>query len=442
MSKRLFVLVSLVIAASMLLAACGGTPTAAPATAVPAATSAGPAATTAPAGPTATLKIVSSLPMTGASLTQTQTIVNAEELRLAQANNAACGGKYAISYEPWDDASAALGKWDPAVETANANKAAADKSIIAYLGTFNSGAAKLSIPILNQAGPLVMVSPANTYGGLTTTVGADVAGGEPGKYYPTGTRNYARVVTNDNVQGLVDANFMFNKLGVKSVYVLNDNELYGQGVANVFADTAKKLGMTVLGNEPIDPKAADYKALMTKISTSNNGAAPDGIFVGMVVDNNAAQLLKDKVAIMGDNTKVKYMGPDGIQTQAFIDGAGASVAEGAYASVAGLAFPDALTDTGKKFVSDYEAKYGKLTEPYSIYGYETMNVVLAAIETVCKNGGDPTDRATVTKAVMATKDFNGVLGTWSFDANGDTTLTDMTVYQVKSGAYVSVGTFK
>lgn len=418
MSKRLFVLISLVIAASMLLAACGSA-----------------------ASTTKTLKIVSDEPMTGASLTQTQTIVNAEELRLAEANNQACGGKYKISFEAWDDASAALGKWDPAVETANANKAAADKTIVAYLGTFNSGAAKLSIPILNQAN-LLMVSPANTYGGLTTTVGADVPGGEPGKYYPNGVRNYARVVTNDNVQGKVDANFMFTKLGVKAVYVLNDNELYGQGVANVFADTAKSLGMTVLGNEPIDPKAADYKALMTKISTSNNGNPPDGIFVGMVVDNNAAQLMKDKVAIMGDNTKVKYMGPDGIQTQAFIDGAGASVAEGAYASVAGLAFPDSLTDAGKKFVASYEAKYGHLTEPYSIYGYEDMNVVLAGIESVCAAGGDPTDRASVTKAVLSTKDFNGVLGTFSFDANGDTTLTDMTVYQSQGGKYVSVGTFK
>ena len=417
MSKRLFVLVSLVIAASMLLAACGGA-----------------------SGGGKTLKIVSSEPMTGASLTQTQTIVNAEQLRLAEANNQACGGKYKISFEAWDDASAALGKWDPAVETANANKAAADKSIIAYLGTFNSGAAKLSIPILNQAN-LLMVSPANTYGGLTTTVGADVPGGEPGKYYPNGVRNYARVVTNDNVQGKVDANFMFNKLGVKAVYVLNDNELYGQGVANVFADTAKQLGVTVLGNEPIDPKAADYKALMTKISTSNNGNPPDAIFVGMVVDNNAAQLLKDKVAIMGDNTKVKYMGPDGVQTQAFIDGAGASVAEGAYASVAGLA-PENYTAAGKKFLASYEAKYGHLTEPYAILGYEDINVVLAGIESVCAAGGDPTDRATVTKAVLNTKDFNGVLGTWSFDANGDTTLTDMTIYQAQGGKYVAVGTFK
>jgi branched-chain amino acid transport system substrate-binding protein len=144
MSKRAFVVMTVLVVASMLLAACG--------------------ASGAAGGKT--LKIVSSLPMTGSSLTQTQTIVNAEELRLAQANNQACGGKYTLSYDAWDDASAAQGQWDPAVETENGNKAAADPSVIAYLGTFNSGAAKLSIPILDQAN-LVMISPANTYAGLT-----------------------------------------------------------------------------------------------------------------------------------------------------------------------------------------------------------------------------------------------------------------------------------
>ncbi len=417
MSKRTFALLSILVAASMLLSACGA----------------------AAAGGGKTLKIVSSLPMTGSSLTQTQTIVNAEQLRLAQANYQACGGKYKLSYEAWDDASAAQGQWDPAVETENGNKAAADPSVIAYLGTFNSGAAKLSIPILDQAG-LVMISPANTYAGLTKPGMGEP--GEPDKYYPTGIRNYARVVTADDVQGKVDANFMFNQLHVKTVYILDDQQLYGKGIADVFEATAKQLGMTVLGHEGIDTKAADYKALMQKISTSNNGQPPDGIFVGMVIDSNAAQLLKDKVAIMGDNTKVKFMGPDGIQTQAMIDGAGKDVAEGIYASVAGLAFPDNLTPAGKKFVADYEAKYGKLTEPYSIYGYETMNVLLKAIENVCASGGDPSNRKAVRDAVFAIKDFNGVLGTWSFDKNGDTTLTDMTVYEVKNGSYVAVGTFK
>jgi branched-chain amino acid transport system substrate-binding protein len=283
-----------------------------------------------------------------------------------------------------------------------------------------------------------MISPANTNPGLTKA-DKDLPG-VTDSYYPSGVRNYARVVAADDIQGKVAANFV-KSLGATTVYILDDQELYGKGIADVFEATAKEIGLTVVGHEGIDPKAADYKALMTKISTSNGGAAPDAIYVGMVVDNNAAQLLKDKVAIMGDNTGVKFVGPDGIQTQAFIDGAGADVAEDVYASVAGVPFEE-LPASGKQFKTDYEAKFGPLTEPYSVYGYETMNVALKAIEDVCAAGGDPTDRKTIRDAVFAIKDFDGALGTWSFDANGDTNLTDMTFYQVKGGAYVSVGTFK
>jgi branched-chain amino acid transport system substrate-binding protein len=407
-------LVILFVVAGVLLAACGGS------------------------GGGQTLKIVSSLPLTGASLQQTDTIVKSIQLKLDQVKNQACGGKYKLVFESKDDASAALGKWDPAVETENANKAAADKSVVAYIGTFNSGAAKLSIPILGKSN-LVMVSPANTYSGLTKEIGADKQVGEPDVYYPTGVRNYTRVIVADDVQGAVAANWA-KSLGVNSVYILDDAELYGKGVADVFNATAKGLGMNVIGQESIDPKAADYKALMTKISTSNGGQAPDMIYVGMVIDNGAAQLLKDKVGVMGDNTKVKFMGPDGIQTQALIDGAGADVAAGAYATVGGVPF-DQLPPSGLQYRKDYTAKYGETNEPYSIYGYEAANVVIDAIERICKDGKDPTDRATVRDYVFATKDFDGVLGKWSFDKNGDTSLTSMTGYVVKDGKYETAGVF-
>jgi branched-chain amino acid transport system substrate-binding protein len=415
MSKRLFVLVSLVIAASMLLAACGG------------------------AASGKTLKIVSDEPMTGSSLTQTQTIVNAEELRLAQANNQACGGKYTLSYEAWDDATAATGQWDGATETQNATKAAADKSVIAYLGTFNSGAAKLSIPILNQAGPLLMASPANTYPGLTHVAAGITAANEPGVYYPPGVRNYARVAATDDLQGPIDVNFMVS-LGAKTLYILDDQQAYGKGVADSVAQAAKAAGINVLGEEGYDTKAPNYQALMTKISTIDNGNPPQMIFLGAVVDSNSSQILKDKVAIMGDNTKVKFMGPDGIFTQAFIDGAGATVAEGAYASTPGLAQKD-LNAIGTKFYADYAAKYGPTNEPYAVLGYDLMNGLLYAIENVCKAGGDPSDRATVTKAFMNIKDFQGALGTWSIDANGDITLPYFKIGQAQGGKYVDYGTF-
>jgi len=416
MSKRLFALLSVLIIASMALAACG-----------------------AGGGDAATLKIVSSLPMTGASLTQTQTIVNAMTLRLEQAGGKACGGKYTVTYEAWDDASAALGKWDPAVETENANKAAADPSIIAYLGTFNSGAAKLSIPILNAAGPLVMISPANTYPGLTHAATGLTEDNEPGVYYPSGIRNYARVAATDDLQGPVAVNFMVSQ-GIKTLYILDDQEVYGKGVADSVNQAAVAAGITVIAQEGFDPKAADYKALMTKISTSNDGAAPDAVYLGAIVDNNAAQVLKDKVAIMGDNATVKFIGPDGIFTAALIEGAGAEVAEGVFATTPGLALKD-LGDAGKKFYTDYAAKFKETKEPYAILGYDTMSAALKAIEDVCAAGGDPKDRATINSAVFAIKDFEGALGTWSFNADGDITLPYFVIGQVQSGAYADFGTF-
>ncbi len=422
---------SLLVLAGVLLSACA--PAAAPATQAPAQPGA-PAQPAAPAGG-GTLKIVSSLPLTGASLTQTDTIVKSIQLKLKQINNTVCDGKYKIVYESKDDASAALGKWDPAVETENATKAAADASVIAYIGTFNSGAAALSIPILNKA-EVVMVSPANTNPGLTKPGKGDAKKGEPEVYYPNGKRNYARVVAADDIQGAVAANWS-KSLGVTSVYILDDGELYGKGVADVFNAAATKIGIKVLGQESIDPKAADYKALMTKIAALK----PDEIYVGMVVDNNAAQLLKDKVGAMGDNTKVKFMGPDGIQTQAFIDGAGADVAEGAYATVGGIP-NDKLPEAGQQYLKDYAKEYGATNEPYAVYGYDSIGAVITGIEAVCKAGGDPTNRAAVRDAVMGIKNYSGALGTWSFDANGDTSLSDMTGYVVKGGKYEPVGTFK
>lgn len=183
-----------------------------------------------------TVKIVSSLPMTGSSLGQAQTIVNAIKQAIEENKNAACDGKLKVEYEPYDDATAAAGKWDPAQVTSNANKAVADKNIVAVIGHYNSGAAKLSIPILNQAN-LVMVSPANTYPGLTKPGKGEAK--EPDVYYPNKTRNYARVVPADDLQGVAAAKWA-KSLGVKKVYVLSDQELYGKGLADIFEATAKK----------------------------------------------------------------------------------------------------------------------------------------------------------------------------------------------------------
>jgi branched-chain amino acid transport system substrate-binding protein len=374
-----------------------------------------------------TVKIVSSLPMTGSAVGQNQTIVNGIKQVIDEANSTACDGKIKINFESYDDATAAQGKWDPAQVTSNANKAVSDKSVVAVIGHFNSGAAKLSIPILNKDN-LVMVSPANTYPGLTKPGKGEA--NEPNVYYPNGKRNYARVVPADDLQGVAAANWA-KSLGVKKVYILDDQELYGKGLATIFNASAKKQGIQVLGQEGIDAKASDYKALMTKIKA----LGPELIYFGGTTQTNAGQLIKDMRNVGMTADKVKFMGPDGTFEQALIDAAGKD-AEGVYATFGGVPAKE-LKGAGQKWYDSYKKKYNSEPEAYAAYGYEAAKVVVDAINQVCKN-----DRAAIRDAVMNTKNFNGVLGTWSFDQNGDTTLTTLSGNVVKNGKWTFVTVLK
>jgi branched-chain amino acid transport system substrate-binding protein len=366
------------------------------------------------------VKIVSSLPMTGSALGQNQSIVNGIKQALAETNSTACDGKLKIDYDIYDDATAAAGKWEPAQVTSNANKAVSDASVVAVIGHFNSGAAKLSIPILN-ASNLVMVSPANTYPGLTKPGMGE--GKEPDVYYPNGKRNYTRVVPTDDIQGVVGAKWA-KSLGAKKVYILDDQELYGKGLADIFEASAKTEGLEVLGHEGIDSKASDYKALMTKIKALN----PDLIYFGGTTQTNAGQLIKDMRNVGMTAETVKFMGPDGTYEQALIDAAGKD-AEGVYATFGGVP-PSKLTGVGQQWYESYKTQFKAEPEAYAAYGYESAKVVIGAINQVCKN-----DRDAIRAAVLNTKDFDGVLGKWSFDENGDTTLKVMSGNMVKDGKW-------
>ena len=255
------------------------------------------AGTSAADAATKVLTISSDLPLQGSSFDSNDSTNKAIALYLKQIKYKA--GKYTVQFKVYDDATAAAASWDPAKCAANAQAHVANKSEVAIMGTYNSGCAKIEIPILNQApgGAMTMVSDANTNPGLTKAWNP----GEPDVYYPTGVRNYARVCTTDDVQGSAAAQFA-KSIGVKSVYVLNDTQTYGQGVAQAFTTEAKKQGLNVLSSgaygEGWDAKQSDYTALFTKIKALN----PDMIYVGGIFDNNGGQLMKDKVAVLGDNT--------------------------------------------------------------------------------------------------------------------------------------------
>ncbi|MBL9141866.1 MAG: branched-chain amino acid ABC transporter substrate-binding protein [Phycisphaerae bacterium] len=352
------------------------------------------------------LKIVSSLPRTGSANAQTQTMVNGIRMAIDERGGKVDG--YVIDYEDMDDASPQRGNWDPQVESANANKAAKDESIVGYIGTFNSGAAKIAMPILNKVG-LVMISPANTAPGLTKPGLGEP--NEPAIYRPSGKINYFRVVPTDDLQGAVAASWA-KELGVKKVFLLHDREVYGKGIADVFKTTAGKIGVEVVGFEGIDAKASNYRSLMTKI----RGMNPDMVYFGGTTQSNAAQVLKDMRAA---GLKIPFMSPDGTFEKAFITSAGRDNVQpemgGVYITFGGLP-SDKLTGRGAEFVEKYKKQYGEIPEAYAVYGYEAARVLLDAIDRA-----ETKDRASILAAVAATKNFEGALGTWSFDENGDTT---------------------
>jgi len=363
------------------------------------------------------IKIVSSLPHTGSANAQITTIVNGIKLAIDEAGGKV--GDFTIEFEAWDDASPERGQWDPAVELANAQKAVADPDVMAYIGTFNSGAAKNSMPILNKAG-LLMVSPANTWPGLTKP-GVGEAN-EPMIYRPSGKITYYRVVPADDIQGLVAAQWA-KELGCTRVYVLHDRELYGKGIATMFQESSGPLGLEIVGVDGIDPKASNYRSLVTKIKQTN----PELVYFGGTTQTNAGQIAKD---LRAGGLDVKFMVPDGCFEDAFIESAGAANLEGnTFITFGGLP-ADKLTGKGAEYYENYKKKYNNEPQAYSAYGYESARAVLEAIRIAGKK-----DRDAISAACGQIKDFDGLLGKWSFDENGDITTKTLSGNTVKNGKF-------
>ena len=369
-----------------------------------------------------TLKLVSDLPLQGSDRVQTTQMVRAIQFVLKQANNKA--GDYNVSFESNDDSTAAAGKWDEAKCAENARNYV-DQKVVGVIGTYNSGCAAIIIPILNEV-PIAMVSPANTAVGLTHT-GASTSPGEPDKYYPSGDRNYVRVVASDDNQGKIGVQYM-KKLGVKKVYILDDKELYGQGVADEMAAAAKDQGLAIAGQEGWDPAQQNYRALMTKIKAS--GA--DGIYIGGISTNNGGQLLKDKFAIVGDNKKIPVIVSDGFVLSSLFDEAGKDKVEGVYGTAPTLPL-EKLGPKGKQFIKDFQAEEGgKNIEVYSIYAAAAAQAFLDAI---AKSDGTQAD---IVQKIKDTNLADSVIGTIKFDDNGDVLGGTETVYQGRNGKWVFV----
>lgn len=365
-----------------------------------------------------TLTIYSSLPLQGDSRPQSESVINGEKLALEEAGGKV--GKFTIKYVSLDDSTASAGKWEPGKTSANARKAAQDDSTIAYLGEFNSGATAISLPILNEAG-ILQVSPSNTAVDLTRP-GAEP--GAPDKYYPSGKRTFGRTVPADHIQGAAQVSYQQDE-GCQKTYILNDKEVYGKGLSDQVEKAAQSAGLEIAANEGIDTKAANFRSLATKVKDS--GA--DCMFFGGITQNKGVQLFKDVNAV---NPQMKLFGPDGVAESPFSSKLGSQVEKMTYITNPTLD-PKLYPPAAQDFFRTFEQKYGKAPEPYAIYGYEAMKATLLAIQ----NAGDKgNDRQAVIDAYFNIKDRESVLGTYSVDENGDTTLSDYGANRVENGELV------
>jgi len=369
-------------------------------------------------GGASSVTVLSSLPLQGASKDQTNAMVDGMKLALKEAGGKA--GDVTVKYTSLDDSTAQAGKWDPTQTGANARKAVSDKSVVAYIGEFNSGASQISMPVLNQAG-IAQISPANTAVGLTTDEpGAEA--GEPGKYAPSGKKTYMRIVPRDTIQGAALL-ATFKEEGCTKVATANDQETYGKGLAKVIDLKAKDAGVTITSDTGIQPDAANFRAYASKIK----GEGADCFLFSGVTANGAAQIYKDVAAAIPN---VKLYGPDGVCESGLTNpskgGLPKSLAGQFKCTVATLdlkSYPG-----GETFLKAFSGEYGDDSpDPYAIYGYEAMKLVL---DTIGKLPADQVNREGVLAALLATKDRDSALGTYSFDENGDTTLTDYGLYEV------------
>jgi branched-chain amino acid transport system substrate-binding protein len=329
-------------------------------------------------------------------------------------------GPYTLAYQSCDDSTASAGKWDPATCTANATAYSSDATLVGVIGTLNSGCAQLELPIENRApgGPLAMVSPANTDVGLTHG-GPGTSAGEPDRYYPTGKRSYARTIAADDVQAAADA-MLFKALHLSKVFVIEDRQAYGEGVAASMEYAARKLGLTVVGNVGWSPQAKSYVPIARTVAAS--GA--QGVFLAGLVSENGGRLIADLRAHAPSATIVA---PAGFTPVAADMTSSGGAANGIYVSVPGLPI-ERLPPAGSAFVSAFSKSLGGVAvDPYSIYAAQATDVLLRAI---AKSDGT---RSGVAAHVLGVRIAGGLLGPLAFDGNGDPTSAPVSIYRLGSG---------
>lgn len=381
------------------------------------------------------LTICSSLPLLNGTNARARSMSRAIEMAIEEQGSVQfAGNTYELRYLPLDGATQARGGWDTAQEERNARAAIAEHGCIAYIGTYNSGAAKISMPILNRA-QMLMISPGNTYPGLTKPDSG--IGDEPWIYSPLGPnkRNYCRVVPADDLQAPAAARYAAEVLGVESVYVFHDTESYGRGLAELFAETARDEGVRIVNGDPIgvgrNENAADFAAAITQ---SN----PDMVYFGGTTSDVVTSVLRN---LRQEGYDGYFMGADGIAEDTFIVEASARNDEGLLATLVGLPPTELSSEAGIAWYGAYRERFGEEPDAFAAPSYEAAQIVIRGLESVegTLDPANPNFLETARPALLATvtriRDYQGILGTWSFDQNCDTTSTTISIMQAEGGSF-------
>jgi branched-chain amino acid transport system substrate-binding protein len=375
-----------------------------------------------------TLTVYFSGPLQGASSVAATAALNGARIALKTVNGRV--GKYHILLKPLDDSTPQSDGWDPSQTTLNARRAINDPTTIGYLGDFNSGAAAVSIPLLNRAG-IAQVSSGSTAVGLTTA-GPGAAPGEPQKYYPVGNRTFARVVPTDAAQAQALVRLQ-QTLGCQSTFVLDDGEVDGEDTALTFVLTAKSAGLRVVGVQAFQRRAADYSSLAAAVA----GSGANCVLIS-AIDERSSVLLAEQVAHTIPDATIFATGAlaDSAFTDAAVGGIPASL-DARVLLVSATLDATAYPPAGRSFLSTYARTFG-IAEPPAIYGYAAMHLMLHAIARATDGGHRAAYRAKVVQALTRTPRLRGPLGAYRIDSAGDTTIGMYGIYRIVRGhlAYI------
>jgi branched-chain amino acid transport system substrate-binding protein len=357
------------------------------------------------------VKIGLDLSLTGADAESAARIKNGVLMAFDEINAKHGIPGYRIEPLILDDGTATAGQYDPAQAATNARKMVSDKDVVAAIGPMMSGAGKAMAPILSQ-GNLATITPSSTNPDITNPKFAD-------QYKPAGKTIYFRTVTTDAFQGPNLANYFADKLTVKSVYVLDDSGSYGVGIADSFQKRAEQKGIRILGRDRLDPKAADYTTILTKIKAVN----PDALYYGGV-SQAGVKLAKQAYDIL---PKVIKGGSDGMYSAEMLSAVGFPAADGWYATIAA---PNTVDDkAAEAWVKQYEAKYGMVPSDYSITGYDAALVIADAVKRLLADRKD-ISRDNMRDYIQTAK-VRTLQGTIWFDTNGDLQDRTVSVFEIK-----------